>query len=176
MTWRVHAGNGLRERRGAHDENQTSCIGPKWLVVPLLLALCSAANALAQEGANEATPARSVWDGVYTTGQASRGAAIYRRDCGNCHGANLRGGEIAPALAGIPFQLRWRGKTVGAYYELTVNTMPQDNPASLDPQTYADLVAYILQANRFPAGEQELAAGENLDHILIEKRPSPRDP
>jgi mono/diheme cytochrome c family protein len=147
-----------------------------WLAVPVLLALWSAPSVLAQERPNEADPPRSVWDGVYTTGQASRGAAIYRRDCGNCHGVNLRGGEIAPALAGIPFQLRWRGKTVGAYYEETMNTMPQDNPASLEPQMYADLVAYILQANRFPAGKRELAAGEDLDHILIEKRPSPRDP
>lgn len=152
-------------------------VGPKSLAVPLLLSLCSAANALAQENPKEATPSRSVWDSVYTADQASRGRAAYRRECVNCHGANLRGGEIAPALVGIPFDIRWRGKTVGAYYELTVNTMPQDNPASLDRQMYADLVAYILQANRFPAGEQELEpAAKALDEILIEKRPSPNDP
>jgi mono/diheme cytochrome c family protein len=34
--------------------------------------------------------------------------------------------------------------------------MPQDAPASLRPQTYLDLVAYLLQSNGFPAGEHEL--------------------
>ncbi len=142
----------------------------------LLLTLCAAANGLAQESAT-AQPSRSAWDGVYTAAQAGRGRDVYGRECVNCHGSNLRGGEIAPALVGIPFQLRWRGKTLRAYYDAMVSTMPQDNPASLPPPLYADLVAYILMENRFPAGEHELdAAVEALEKIVIEKRPSPNDP
>ena len=34
--------------------------------------------------------------------------------------------------------------------------MPQDNAASLTRQQYVDIVAYILQANKFPAGTGEL--------------------
>ena len=34
--------------------------------------------------------------------------------------------------------------------------MPQDSPASLSRQAYIDMVAYVLQANKLPAGEHEL--------------------
>ena len=34
--------------------------------------------------------------------------------------------------------------------------MPQDKPASLTDEEYAAIVAYLLQANRYPAGQQEL--------------------
>jgi len=31
----------------------------------------------------------SVWDGIYTASQASRGEAAYRANCASCHGVNL---------------------------------------------------------------------------------------
>jgi hypothetical protein len=34
--------------------------------------------------------------------------------------------------------------------------MPGDAPGSLTPQVNADIVAYMLQVNRFPAGTEEL--------------------
>jgi hypothetical protein len=34
--------------------------------------------------------------------------------------------------------------------------MPQDNPGSLTDPEYAAIVAYLLQANRYPAGQKEL--------------------
>ena len=51
--------------------------------------------------------------------------------------------------------------------------MPADRPNSLPAQTYRDIVAFILQANKFPAGEQELASDtEALRKVLITtKRP-----
>jgi cytochrome c len=38
---------------------------------------------------------------------------------------------------------------------ITAN-MPQDNPGSLDPKTYADIAAYLMSKNRVPAGNAEL--------------------
>ena len=34
--------------------------------------------------------------------------------------------------------------------------MPADQPASLSTNAYLDIVAYLLQANRIPAGSDEL--------------------
>jgi polar amino acid transport system substrate-binding protein len=35
-------------------------------------------------------------------------------------------------------------------------TMPEDNPGSLKPQQYADVVAYFLELNGYPEGKAEL--------------------
>ena len=42
----------------------------------------------------------SVWDGIYTDGQAARGAAVYEKECAQCHGPGGAGGGMAPALTG----------------------------------------------------------------------------
>ena len=34
--------------------------------------------------------------------------------------------------------------------------MPQDSPGRLKPGEYADIVAYLLKLNGYPAGEAEL--------------------
>ena len=53
-------------------------------------------------------PTKSVWDGVYTEAQASRGKALYSQECASCHGSELTGGEMAPPLAGGEFMAGWR--------------------------------------------------------------------
>ena len=35
-------------------------------------------------------------------------------------------------------------------------TMPEDNPGSLKPQQYADILSFVLKLNGFAAGETEL--------------------
>ena len=35
--------------------------------------------------------------------------------------------------------------------------MPKSDPASLSPESYADLLAYVLQINKMPAGTSEIA-------------------
>ena len=103
-----------------------------------------------------AQSARSVWDGVYTSEQAQRGEALYSRQCARCHGAQLTGGEAAPPLAGGDFLSNWNGLTVGDLFERIRVSMPQDSPAHLSRQAYIDVVAYILKANKFPAGSNDL--------------------
>jgi len=115
--------------------------------------------------------ARSVWDGVYTKAQAQRGQAVYQQECAKCHGQNLAGGEAAPPLTGAEFLKNWNGKTAGALYERTRKTMPSDDPGNLSTRQYADLVAYMLGANEFPAGEKELDRDPaSLNEIRIEEK------
>jgi S-disulfanyl-L-cysteine oxidoreductase SoxD len=98
----------------------------------------------------------SVWDGVYTEDQAKRGAAVYAKDCAACHGADLNGGESAPPLVGGTFLSNWNTLTVGDLFERIRESMPQDNPGRLSRQQDADVLAFMLQANEFPAGKSEL--------------------
>lgn len=116
---------------------------------------------------------RSVWDGVYTKEQASRGQATYQAECLKCHGDNLSGGESAGALAGADFLQRWDGKTAGDLFDTIRKTMPADDPGNLSTRQYADIVAYILSGNEFPAGQKELerdAAAMNEIRIEGEKK------
>ena len=101
---------------------------------------------------------RTVWDGVYTEEQASRGEALYGERCVRCHGTTLAGGtDGAGPLVGPTFQGNWNGVTLGAMVDRIRSSMPLDKPMSLSRQQTADLVAYILSANKFPAGKAELA-------------------
>ena len=43
---------------------------------------------------------KTVWDGVFSTAQAERGAAAYKTACSECHGNDLAGDGFAPALSG----------------------------------------------------------------------------
>ena len=99
---------------------------------------------------------RSVWDGVYTEEQSKRGQALYAKECASCHGAELTGGESAPPLTGIGFLANWNGLTVGDLFERMRVSMPQDNPSRVSRQQHADILAYLLSANRFPSGKAEL--------------------
>jgi mono/diheme cytochrome c family protein len=97
-----------------------------------------------------------VWDGVYTTAQADRGRAEYMSACVSCHAEDLRGKGTAPALAEESFAFQWDGTTVGELFTRTKTLMPSDRPGSLADQAYADIVAFLLRANAFPAGASEL--------------------
>jgi mono/diheme cytochrome c family protein len=104
-----------------------------------------------------AADSHSVWDGVYTKAQATRGQTAFGEECARCHGENLMGGEGgSPELVGDTFVQRWSGKTVGDLFELARTTMPTDSPGSLSRQQYADIVSYILSYNSFPAGDKEM--------------------
>lgn len=103
-----------------------------------------------------AAATRSVWDGVYTKEQSSRGQTAYREECARCHSENLGGGEAAPALAGGEFLKNWNGRTVGDLLDRIATTMPADDPGGLSRRQYADITAYMLNANDFPAGPKDL--------------------
>ena len=110
----------------------------------------------------------TVWGGVFTAEQATRGEGAYERECATCHLADLLGDGIAPALTGAAFDFRWSDLSVGDIFAAIRATMPQGAPASLSPQAYTDIVSYLLLRNDFPAGDAELPADEaTLSAIMI---------
>jgi cytochrome c len=116
-----------------------------------------------------AQTSRSVWDGVYTSEQAGRGAGLYASQCAPCHGTALTGGESAPPLAGGEFLSNWNGLTVGDLFERIRISMPADRPGRLSRDQDADIVAFMLSFNQFPAGKAELERQtEVLKQIRIE--------
>jgi mono/diheme cytochrome c family protein len=115
---------------------------------------------------------RSVWDGVYTSEQAQRGAALYASNCASCHGSALGGGESAPPLTGGEFSSNWNGLTVGDLFERIRNSMPADRPGKLTREQDADVLAYMLSVSEFPPGKAELEhQTEALKQIRIEAKP-----
>jgi quinoprotein glucose dehydrogenase len=97
----------------------------------------------------------SVWDGVYTQAQAVRGRQSYEQKCANCHRPDLRGAN-GRALVGPRFWQDWGEDTLNSLYAAIRSTMPRGEAGSLSDDTYADIVAYILQANEYPAGAADL--------------------
>jgi quinoprotein glucose dehydrogenase len=115
-----------------------------------------------------ATPAKSTQDGVYTDDQAKRGKAAYTDNCSACHMEDLSGSGQALPLAGDAFTQTWEGQTVNDLFDLVRNTMPQDKPGTLTPETSLDIISYLLQFNHFPAGKDELKNDPDaLKNILI---------
>jgi cytochrome c len=115
---------------------------------------------------------RSVWDGVYTDAQAARGERQYGRSCEQCHGPDLAGDPVMeiPALSLDSFMTSWGGKSVKDLLDTVKRSMPKDKPGSLGTGSYVDVVAYLLQANKFPSGVRELPREqEQLDGIAIER-------
>jgi S-disulfanyl-L-cysteine oxidoreductase SoxD len=118
-----------------------------------------------------AQASRSVWDGAYTEEQAKRGSAVYAKECAGCHGTALNGGEEAPPLSGGGFLSNWNGLTLGDLFERTRTTMPQSDPTKVSRQGHADVLAYVLSVNKFPAGKGELEPKtEVLRQIRFETR------
>jgi mono/diheme cytochrome c family protein len=107
-------------------------------------------------GTRAQQPADSVWDGVYTEEQATRGQAVYVETCANCHGPALEGADMTPALTGATFSSNWNDLSLGDLFERIRISMPMDRPGTLPRQQNADVIAYMLKANRWPAGAVEL--------------------
>ena len=125
----------------------------------------------------EAQPAqstRSVWDGVYTDAQAERGAVQYVAHCARCHAANLSGSFETPPLMGrfIPY---WSGTTLDKLLDYVNISMPLDHPGQVERSADADILAFILKQNGFPAGTNELSGGaDSLKTITFDAhKPEP---
>jgi S-disulfanyl-L-cysteine oxidoreductase SoxD len=126
--------------------------GAALTVVAALVSVCSALRAQEPVSAES----RTVWDGVYTEEQAKRGETLYQKECKSCHGDTLGGGESAPPLTGGAFLANWNGLALGDLFERIRKTMPQNTPGKLSRQQNADVLAYALSVNKFPAGKTEL--------------------
>jgi len=121
------------------------------VLLPLVLVLVVTGHASArpQEAATPATPeGRSVMDGVFTSRQARRGERWFLQMCEQCHRTR--------DFTNAPFHERWAGQSVGDLLQFMQYTMPPENPGALSTDRYADLLAFFLAANDYPAGEEDL--------------------
>ena len=73
----------------------------------------------------------------------------YRQHCASCHGARLEGQHLAPSLTGERFDRAWRGKTADTlmFHVRRMPPRPGATSGGLDDDTYASILAYLLQAN-----------------------------
>jgi mono/diheme cytochrome c family protein len=109
-------------------------------------------------------PARTVNDGVYSSGQASRGQALFQSICTTCHDtARFTGEEFVSAFSGKPLSELFKA----------VQTMPEDNPGSLNAQQYGDVIAYFLSLNKFPTGSEELKGEPDVLATIEMQAPKP---
>ncbi len=108
-------------------------------------------------------PTHTVWDSVYTAVQASHGDSLYRGTCVKCHGATLGGGDQGSPLVGSSFLDNWRDLTLDQLYDKIRTSMPPDNPKSIPTRDVADLLAFILAENQFPAGAKTLT--DSVDQL-----------
>ena len=106
--------------------------------------------------------------GVYTAAQADRGQAVFRSKCASCHAPNRFTDDL--------FYTSFAGKPLWEMFDVISDSMPEDNPGSLKKEEYADVIAYLLKLNNFPAGETDLPIDKDaLSAILMEKPVSAAD-
>ena len=109
---------------------------------------------------------RAPADGVYTAEQATAGQVVYRAQCSGCHGPTL-GGNAGPALRGENFLKNWAGKSLDELAVKIQNTMPQNAPGKLTREQVVTLIAYVLQAGKFPAGKDALSDEASIKQIAF---------
>jgi hypothetical protein len=73
-------------------------------------------------------------------------------------------------LIGPPLRASWNGKTLQERFEKIRDTMPMGSENTLGDKTYMDILAFILQFNGFPPGNQELVP-ETAKGIVFAEKP-----
>jgi quinoprotein glucose dehydrogenase len=146
------------------------------VLVPILLPFTPLTASRPRAQSNPASSAtKTVWEGVYTAGQAERGKSSYNRYCGYCHGDDLEGGaydgDLVPALAGDEFMSH--SQDLHHVFAFMKRNMPRDKPSILDDDVYTDILAYMLQKNGCPSGAGELKPDVSvLETIRVVKKPN----
>jgi alcohol dehydrogenase (cytochrome c) len=105
-----------------------------------------------------------------TVTQANRGKSVYDDNCASCHGVNLDDGQFGPPLRGPAFKARWSSQSADALYSYIAAKMPPSAAGGLNDRAYADVEAYILQANGVPPGGSELAPVRTQYDILASRQ------
>jgi len=113
-------------------------------------------------------------DGIYSADQAHRGEALYQKQCVSCHGSDLDGAGPYPPLSGNDFLTKYEGQPTLNLYDMIQKLMPATSPGTLSRPEAADLLAYILSFNKFPAGKTDLPSDEDSLKKLVLPKPAPK--
>jgi hypothetical protein len=172
----VNVKSGRQSRRYGAAARSATCRRSVIGIFGALTAACAAlqlgAMPIATVHARQPLGPGSVWDSVFTLAQAGRGEVTYRATCASCHGDSLAGLNDAPALTGPDFHKTHDGNALSSLFNRIGNDMPSDNPGSLAAPQVAELVAFLLRYNGYPAGKVELAAeAESLRLIRFLPKP-----
>ena len=129
----------------------------------VLMGVAMAACSIGIVAAAAQAPTKTTYDGVYTKAQAERGQKTFSDKCTACHESSRFSGDL--------FHESWDDKPLKDIWDVASGTMPEDNPGSLKQQEYADIIAYFLSLNDYPAGETELQPGAPaMAAIKVEKK------
>jgi len=128
---------------------------------------------------------------AFTQAQATQGAQVYALQCARCHQPEGQGkagvwkGLTAPELIGpdaLPpaprsyQQIRRQPfETAGDLFDFVSVAMPADQPASLAPDEYWNVIARLLAANGVAADGVRLDAASAARTALPHRRRSPGD-
>jgi mono/diheme cytochrome c family protein len=138
--------------------------------------LTSAAVYALRSGIVGGTPATATGNNAmaavtFTAEQVTRGSDIYSERCVQCHGDTLDNGEFGGApLNGSYFSKHWGNGSTAALIAYMKAKMPPDAPGSLTDQSYADLTAFLLDANGYPKGDKELPPDTPSQQAMSLKR------
>jgi quinoprotein glucose dehydrogenase len=102
---------------------------------------------------------RSAKSGAYTKAQAERGKSLFDKQCLGCHADPKFGYGVIDDRTGTP---------AAELFEFVRTSMPEDNPGSLKPAQYADILAYFFSLRGLPPGDAELDV-EGITELQIEK-------
>ena len=135
------------------DQSDTRCLAPWESTRSVAVLVCLLSSMVSSRlDAQTGGP-------TYTVEQAQRGQASYQHWCQACHGSELDNGEFGGApLRGSWFRSHWGNGDVSALFVYTKSVMPPDNPGGLNDTTYVDILAFIIQGNGYPPGQEELPA------------------
>lgn len=114
----------------------------------VLLALAACQGALCASLQAQGPDELSTRDRIYSEEQAQEGRDLFETECSLCHAPTEFSGRI--------FQTSWSSRPLGAFFSQIRGYMPLDNPGSLTPEQYAAVVAYVLELNGYPTGEEAL--------------------
>jgi mono/diheme cytochrome c family protein len=112
--------------------------------------------------------------GIYSADQAHRGEDLYKKQCTACHGEALDGVGPYPPLSGDEFLSKYTGQPALTVYDMILKLMPATAPGTLTRPQAADLLAYILSFNKFPAGKTDLPTDEEALKTLTVPKPAPK--
>ncbi|WP_116138274.1 c-type cytochrome [Trinickia diaoshuihuensis] len=106
----------------------------------------------------DGAPAAGTSAPSFDRAQVAHGKTLYGSACAKCHGANLQG-ITAPALSGPAFApVSGSHLTIGGIYTYMSTNMPADRPGKLKDGEYADIMAYLLNANGYAPGSAKMTA------------------
>jgi mono/diheme cytochrome c family protein len=123
------------------------------VLMGLLLAAATIERSAAQ-AKKPATAPKTTLSGVYTPAQARLGEDMYYGVCVNCHPKGT--------YAGAGFKANWNGRPLSDLYDWVKTKMPKSEPGSLTPAESVQVMAYILQQNKMPAGTSPMPTDRNV--------------